>query len=181
MQRAPVYVKALVFGPCRAGKTSIVRRLKPGADFDPEYTPSIGVDFVRERTHVNGTPVYVMAWDHSRYRAVPQGRSPAYFLRDHGYARKSDVAVLVFDASDAASVRDAVTWLKDNDADIAQDCVKALVANKVDVAVPDVLAEGRDVARAFGWTFFETSARDNTGIAEVRSACACVCVHGARF
>jgi GTPase SAR1 family protein len=191
----PTYVKATFFGPRGAGKTGLVVRIGGRRAFDPEYKPTIGMDFTRKRVSVDATPVIFTAWDYTDYNSgVVSARagadagagagagagsgsgcaSASSFLRDRGYVRRSDVAVLVFDATSAASQREVVAWIQANDGGIT-DCVKALVAAKVDVVdvgfdVAVRLAEARGVASTYGWHFFETSAKNDIGIATMVDA-----------
>jgi GTPase SAR1 family protein len=178
----PTYVKATFFGPRGAGKTSLIVRIGGRRAFDPEYKPTIGMDFARKRVSVDATPVIFTAWDYTDYNSGAGAgagagsgcTSASSFLRDRDFVRRSDVAVLVFDATSAASQREVVAWIQANDAGIT-DCVKALVATKVDVVdvgfdVAVRLAEARGVASTYGWHFFETSAKNDTGIAEMVDA-----------
>ena len=189
-----VHLKATVFGPRGAGKTSIVSRIggvEPRASataaHSASYAPSATYapsEFTRMRVRFGATLIVFTAWDLTDFnvqRLIPHGETGTYFLREHSYTRResavrrqSDVAVLVFDASSTASLRECVVWIKENDGGI-RECVKALVANKVDVASPVLratLAEARDVADKYGWHFFETSAKSGTGISEMVDALA---------
>ena len=183
-----VHLKATVFGPRGAGKTSIVSRIggvEPRASATAAHSVTYAhSEFTRSRVRVGTTLIVFTAWDLTDFnvqRYIPYGETGSYFLREHSYMRRdsavrrqSDVAVLVFDASSTASLRECVVWIKENDGGI-RECVKALVANKVDVASPVLratLAEARDVADKYGWHFFETSAKSGTGISEMVDALA---------
>lgn len=114
----------------------------------------------RRRTlNIDERPAVLHVWDIGGSYGLPRWRNT--------YLQGSDVLVLAFDASSSTSLNDAAAWICANDADIHARCVKALVANKVDVKSPATYAtieEGRGIASAHGWRFSETSARDGTGV-----------------
>jgi GTPase SAR1 family protein len=161
--------RVLLLGPRFTGKTSIINRLlysdevfrsmapPPAAPATPDA--DYGVDLHRTELNIDGRPAVLHVWDIGGSHSLPQWRNT--------YLQGSDVLVLAFDASSSTSLNDAAAWICANDADIHARCVKALVANKVDVKSPATYAtieEGRGIASAHGWRFYETSARDGTGV-----------------
>ncbi len=158
----PLQMKAMLLGPHGAGKTSIfdcLRRSDGGVSCGPSGVPA-SADFHWTRVQLGRKQVSLQVWDGLTERAVLQPWCHTFF-------RSVDAVVLVFDATDAASCLQATSWLQANDAAIGVTCVKALVANKVDAATASagIIEQGRSVAAAYGWCFFETCAHDASNVA----------------
>ena len=76
--------------------------------------------------------------------------------------------VMVFALNDRASYNAMENWLKQIKTHAAENVVKVLVGNKVDVEDRKVTEEeGRRLAAEFGVDYFEVSAKENSNIAEM--------------
>ena len=76
--------------------------------------------------------------------------------------------VMVFALNDRASYNAMENWLKQIKTHAAENVVKVLVGNKVDVEDRKVSEEeGRRLAAEFGVDYFEVSAKENSNIAEM--------------
>ena len=74
--------------------------------------------------------------------------------------------VMVFALNDRASYNAMENWLKQIKTHAAENVVKVLVGNKVDVEDRKVSEEeGKRLAAEFGVDYFEVSAKDNSNIA----------------
>lgn len=75
---------------------------------------------------------------------------------------------MVFALNDRASYNAMENWLKQIKTHAAENVVKVLVGNKVDVEDRKVSEEeGRRLAAEFGVDYFEVSAKENSNIAEM--------------
>lgn len=75
---------------------------------------------------------------------------------------------MVFALNDRASYNAMENWLKQIKTHAAENVVKVLVGNKVDVEDRKVTEEeGRRLAAEFGVDYFEVSAKENSNIAEM--------------
>ena len=76
--------------------------------------------------------------------------------------------MMVFALNDRASYNAMENWLKQIKTHAAENVVKVLVGNKVDVEDRKVSEEeGRRLAAEFGVDYFEVSAKENSNIAEM--------------
>jgi Ras-related protein Rab-5C len=149
--------KVVFLGPSSSGKTSLIQRFVKGTFGDKE--PTIGTAFYTREVASGGAHVALKIWDTAgmeRYRSlVPK------------YARGAAVAVIVFDAGDAASFAAAREVLADAPALCDPDTVTLLVANKLDAAAAVDLREAGELAEAHGAVLAQTSAKTGEGVDEL--------------
>ncbi|CAI4056022.1 hypothetical protein SKDZ_02G3710 [Saccharomyces kudriavzevii ZP591] len=122
-------IKVVLLGDSSVGKTSIVTRLKSGK-FLAKHAATIGAAFVTKTIEVPcgdaaiEKRIHMEIWDtagQERYKSLV----PMYY-------RDANIALLVFELGDTASLRCAMTWFQDLQ-DRAQETQVILVGNKYDL------------------------------------------------
>lgn len=94
--------------------------------FEQHYQATIGIDFVSKTMYLEDRTVRLQLWDtagQERFRSL----IPSYI-------RDSNVAVVVYDVTSAASFEGTAKWIEDVRAERGEDVVIALVGNKADMA-----------------------------------------------
>lgn len=112
-------------GDQNVGKTSIISRFMHDT-FEQHYQATIGIDFVSKTMYLEDRTVRLQLWDtagQERFRSL----IPSYI-------RDSNVAVVVYDVTSAASFEGTAKWIEDVRAERGEDVVIALVGNKADMA-----------------------------------------------
>lgn len=151
-------VKLLMVGDMRVGKTSLLVKY-----FDNTFVfntiSTIGVDFRHKTLEYNGKMYYVQAFDtagQERYRTITK----AYYRNAHGI-------VIVFSVDNRTSFNNVKKWIADLRQKSEPDVVLILVGNKIDIARKVTYEEGKEMADSFNIRYYESSAKDSTGVAEL--------------
>ncbi|KAL5493152.1 hypothetical protein EMCRGX_G014289 [Ephydatia muelleri] len=158
--------KVLVIGDLGTGKTSIIKRYVHQF-FSPHYRATIGVDFaLKVLSWDNNTTIRLQLWD-----IAGQER---FGNMTRVYYKEAVGAFVVFDVTRLATFEAVQTWKKDLDNKVLLPNGKAipavLLANKSDLTGEGFLGNVNQLEeyckeKGFeGW--FETSAKENTGIEE---------------
>ncbi|KAH0793577.1 Ras family protein [Histomonas meleagridis] len=153
-------VKFIVIGNAGVGKTSIINRLVRD-DYDPEVTPTIGVDYVNFDTTVQNEPFHIIIWD-----TAGQER---YFNIIRNYFRNSLGIILVFDITSRHSFEKIPFWLKTARKEADPNCQVMLIGNKSDFQ--SIREVSNEEAEKFAeenqiLCYMETSALNNKNIKE---------------
>ncbi|CAE7470015.1 rab13 [Symbiodinium natans] len=148
-----------LFGEHRAGKTSLLYRYCHDTFNDRTMMHSIGIDFQVARVMAHDVPVKVMLWDQpagkERFRTI----TSVYF-------RRKEAILLVLDLTNPRSLLDITDWLRFPEAQAIP--TKLLIGNKADLVECRKISrkEAEQYARENGMTYFETSAKEGTGVGE---------------
>ena len=150
--------KLVLLGEMACGKTSLVHRYVKGS-YQENQESTIGAAFSTKVEH----NLKFELWDtagQERYHSL----APMYY-------RSSSASVCVYDITSRDSFERAKKWVSELKANVdSPDLVIALVGNKCDLA--DDRKVDEDEARAYaeeeGLLFFETSAKEDVGVREVR-------------
>ncbi|KAI9189583.1 Vacuolar protein sorting-associated protein 21 [Blastocladiella emersonii ATCC 22665] len=159
---APVQVKLVLLGQAAVGKSSLVLRFVRN-EFQENREPTIGAAFLTQKCKVDDKVVKFEIWDtagQERFHSL----APMYY-------RNALAAIVVYDVTSAQSFDKAKSWVKELQLQGNSNIVIALAGNKIDL----IKSEGEGVrevsdqeARAYaaetGLLFFETSAKDGTGV-----------------
>eukprot|EP00933_Yihiella_yeosuensis_P001321 TRINITY_DN10213_c1_g1_i1.p1 TRINITY_DN10213_c1_g1~~TRINITY_DN10213_c1_g1_i1.p1 ORF type:complete len:225 (-),score=59.26 TRINITY_DN10213_c1_g1_i1:158-832(-) len=154
----PRKYKVVFLGDEAAGKTSLVRRYMYGT-FEESIQATIGMDFQSKTVYLeNGRQVRLQLWDtagQERFRSL----IPSYI-------RDAAAAVVVFDVTKQTSFAGTRKWLDDVRSERGEDCVLALVGNKIDLASERQVSteEGQQLADELGVMFLETSAKQGENV-----------------
>jgi Ras-related protein Rab-1A len=162
--KAEYQVKILLIGDSGSGKTSTV--VKYSSDtFRPTAIATIGIDFKIKHLliKIGGVDklVKLQIWDtagQERFRTITQS-----------YYRGANIIVIIYDITDRKSFEGVQYWIKDIAMKTSTDFSKILVGNKIDIADKRQVSyeEGANIAKETSAIFFETSAKDGTGINEM--------------
>lgn len=150
--------KVVVIGDSGVGKSSLVARYTDDF-FEEGMAATIGVDFKVKTVTVGEKRVKLTMWDtagQERFRTLTGS-----------YYRGAQIAILVFDVTDATSFANISTWLDEIDQNFTHaSLVKVLVGNKIDSS-PRVVKteEALSLARGQEMMYIETSAKTKTGVA----------------
>lgn len=176
-------LKIIILGDSGVGKTSLMHQYVDHK-FDGRYKATIGADFLTKEIEIDGQVVTFQIWDTAGQERF-QSLGSAFY-------RGADACMLVFDVTDQESFAHISSWLEEFHIQAGtRDCV--LLGNKTDLAErrqvsnktvqawcsrqsteedhgsADVHAGAGGVGSSDsegGMKYFETSAKDNTGIEE---------------
>ena len=162
-RRTKASFKIVMLGSTNVGKTCLVVRFCDET-FSADTPNTVGAFFLTRNLDVGGVSVKTQIWDtagQERFRSM----APMYY-------RGAAAAVLVCDLSDEASFAALQSWVDElreyGGGDGGRPMVLAVAANKADLPAS---ARAVDPARVkvaaedeWGALFFETSAKDNTGV-----------------
>ena len=164
-------LKITVLGQYFVGKTSIVGRCVDGT-FDDTYSATIGFQFLSKKVKYKNKEYILNIWDTSgseRHRAV----APNYY-------RGSDGGVLVYDLTNAQTLRELEFWISEfrNLSKTSDNSVPLiLIGNKSDLEYePDIIKEAEQFAEKHGISkHLITSALDGTNIVEAFDTLVALC------
>ncbi len=150
-------------GDVSVGKTSIASRFCKNS-FNENYINTIGGAYQQQNIVLNnGVKMKLHIWDTSgqdRFRSMT-----------NLYYRDAHVAILTYDVTNEQSLESLNYWLKELSDKVDQDnMLLCLAGNKTDVdpsekKVPTV--KGKNFATENNMIFFETSAKNGTGVKEL--------------
>ncbi|XP_042298799.1 ras-related protein Rab-34 [Sceloporus undulatus] len=154
--------KIIVVGDLSVGKTCLINRFCKDT-FDKNYKATIGVDFEMERFEVLGVPFSLQLWDtagQERFKCIAST-----------YYRGAQAIIIVFDASDVASLDHARQWLadalKEND---PSSVILFLVGTKKDLCSPAqytlIERDALKVAKEMEAEFWSVSSLTGEGVRE---------------
>eukprot|EP00758_Cryptobia_borreli_P009015 Tbor_TRINITY_DN5439_c3_g1::TRINITY_DN5439_c3_g1_i1::g.24360::m.24360/K07897/RAB7A; Ras-related protein Rab-7A len=153
-------LKIIIMGDSGVGKTSLMQQYVT-KKFDDRYKATIGADFLTKEIEINGQAVCMQIWDTAGQERF-QSLGSAFY-------RGADACILVFDLTNAESFSHLSMWIDEFNLQAgSRDCV--LIGNKVDL--PDKRAVLQKAAIAWcqnkdsNVKYFETSAKESTGVEE---------------
>lgn len=116
--------KIITVGNSGVGKSSILRRAVKNT-FNPEYSATIGFEFLLMFFEVNGLKIKLQVWDtcgEETYRSLIQG-----------FYRNTSLTLMIYSVNDENSFKDLSLWVKDvkNNTDKGQPIF--LIGNKIDI------------------------------------------------
>ncbi|MCJ1442085.1 MAG: hypothetical protein MMC23_002577 [Stictis urceolatum] len=186
-------VKLVLLGEAAVGKSSLVLRFVNN-DFQENKEPTIGAAFLTQKCQLPTRTIKFEIWDtagQERFASL----APMYY-------RNAQSALVVYDITKSTSLIKAKHWVAELQRQASPGIVIALVGNKLDLANPSSsepspaavdeegaerdedagednedarkvsTKEARDYAEDEGLLFFETSAKEGTGVQEVFTAIA---------
>lgn len=121
--------------------------------FDSTYQATIGIDFLSKTMYLDDRTIRLQLWDtagQERFRSL----IPSYI-------RDSNVAVVVFDVTNANSFLQTSKWIDDVRTERGSDVIIMLVGNKTDLAERRQVSteDGEQKAKEMNVMFIETSAK----------------------
>lgn len=149
-------LKLLLIGDAGVGKSSMLLRFTDST-FDENLGSTIGVDFKVKVVDVDEKRVKLTLWDtagQERFRTLTSS-----------YYRGAQGVILVYDVTRRETFENLQRWLEEVETYTpANDVVKLLVGNKIDLDRQVRRAEAEDWARDKGMLFLESSAKDDVGV-----------------
>jgi len=151
--------KFVTIGESGVGKTSLVLRYTHDT-FNENQQSTIGVDFCRKMVKVDTSSVKLQVWDtagQERYRGVVS----SYFRASHG-------VILVYDVTKPETLEALDNWFGEVNKYCSSHVKKLVIGTKADLVEERAVTEeeGRTFAEKIDAIFFETSAKDSTGVNE---------------
>ena len=153
-------VKILIVGDSGVGKTSLMNRIVEDK-YESIYRTTIGVDFNTVCTQVSNKFIKLLIWDtagQERFKSITQQ-----------YYRGAQAVIFVYDLTDSNSFKNITQWLKSVEKTSPYNIIKILVGNKLDseskrqVSIEDAF----NMVEQYKFDkFFETSAKNSTGVDE---------------
>lgn len=122
---------------------------------------------------VKGRKVRATIWDTGTFCefGLTQAGQERFRTLTSSYYRGAHGIILVYDVTCQSSFENLQTWLSECEnycTDQAEDIIKLLVANKVDLTNRAVSTkDGQDFAKQHGMLYIETSAKENIGVNQV--------------
>lgn len=156
--------KLIVIGDCKVGKSDLVTAFAHD-EFGVAASPTIGVEFALKTVDVDSKRCKLQIWDATgdhRYRTIISS-----------YFRGCDAILVAYDVTNRDSFNHVSQWISEARELINQgprNSSVVLVACKTDIDSKEHVVskeEGEALANRFGISFFETSAKNRTGINEM--------------
>lgn len=146
-------LKIVLVGDSGVGKSNLLLRWTRD-EFNPESTPTIGVEFATRTLEIKGKVVKVHVWDtagQEQFRALTSA-----------YYRGAVGALIVYDITSTASFQAVSHWLKEVKDNTSNDISCLLIGNKRDLKDSRCVTqdEGIEYGKENKLTFMETSAKD---------------------
>uniref|UniRef100_A0A1I8FWW3 CARD domain-containing protein n=1 Tax=Macrostomum lignano TaxID=282301 RepID=A0A1I8FWW3_9PLAT len=165
--RPAVLVNVIVVGNAGVGKSSLLARFV-GGQFNESYAPTVAASLQSRLVKVDGVPVQCQIWD--------TAGQESHRSNSEGYYSGCQCAMLVYDVTDADSLRDCEAWLQrlrpaqDGDSvGLPADAPIALIGNKLDrreLPTPSGAQSGLALARRHGLVWREATALDSESASE---------------
>lgn len=161
-------LKVCVVGEGAVGKTSLIIRYTEG-HFRESYLMTVGTSFAVKELDFGDTLVRLQLWDLAGQPHFSSVR-PVFYRGAAG-------SIMVFDVT-RRDTYDAIPKWYEEVSQVTGDITSVLLANKVDLVDQRVVSteEGMAIAQHYGWTYFETSAKDGRGVTDAFRQIAVQCV-----
>jgi len=152
--------KLLIIGDSGVGKSALLTRFSDNR-FSGTYISTIGVDFKIRSIKLGEKTIKLQIWDtagQERFRTI----TSSYYRGSHGI-------ILVFDITDGSSFSHIQEWLSEIDRYASETVSKLLIGNKNDLLNQRVVpyTDAANYAKQIGIQFLETSAKDESNVAEM--------------
>ena len=153
--------KILLLGDCAVGKSCLLLRYCENS-FQESHLATIGLDFrLKTITLENNRKIRIQIWDtagEDRFRSITRN----YYKGAHGI-------VLIYDVTDQQSFQHIKDWVDKIKEESNEGVIIYLVGNKIDLIDKRIItnADGNKLAEEIKIKYYETSAKDSTGVKEV--------------
>lgn len=161
----PAFIfKFIIVGNSAVGKSCMLLRFDEDR-FQPIHDVTVGVTFSIKMVRIEGQDVKVQIWDTAGqeiFRSITRS-----------YYRDSTCAIIVYDITDRTSFAKIQDWIGDVRSLAPEDCIIALVGNKLDLAANRQVTteEGERLAEENGLIFYETSAASGENVGDLFNHC----------
>ena len=169
--------KLVFVGDINVGKTSVMNRFI-NDEFSGEYDvnqfynlifilyflqATIGVDFATKTIEYKDNSIKLQIWDSAgqeRYKALIPS-----------YVRGASIIFILYDVSNKNTFTNVITWINFIKQVNTDDSVLVLCGNKIDLPRQVSTSEGKILAEKENMIFFETSAKNATGVSNMMYTC----------
>ena len=170
--------KLVFVGDINVGKTSVMNRFINN-EFSGEYDvnkinyiikiisfftqATIGVDFATKNIEYKDNSIKLQIWDSAgqeRYKALIPS-----------YVRGASIVLIIYDVSNKNTFTNVITWINFIKQVNTDDSLLVLCGNKVDLPRQVSTSEGKILAEKEKMLFFETSAKNDTGVNHMMYSC----------
>uniref|UniRef100_A0A0K0F0F0 Rab-44 (projected from Caenorhabditis elegans ortholog 4R79.2) n=1 Tax=Strongyloides venezuelensis TaxID=75913 RepID=A0A0K0F0F0_STRVS len=146
--------KVVFVGDSAVGKTCFLQRYCYN-QFRQAFNATIGVDFTVKTININDKKVTIQLWDtagQERFRSITKQ-----------YFRKANAVVLMYDITSEKTFINVRNWIESVKKGVEDRCIMCLIGNKLDLCNDSTNREvpyeyGKNLAKEFGMSFYETSA-----------------------
>lgn len=152
--------KYIIVGDSGCGKSCLLLKFTDNR-FENFHDVTIGVEFGTKIINVNDEPIKIQIWDSAgqeSFRSITRS-----------YYRNSTAVLLVFDISRRITFKSIIDWLKEVKKEASNDTVVFLIGNKCDLEHRRQvkIEEAEALAKEYGLTYLETSAKLGIGVKEM--------------
>lgn len=151
-------VQFIIVGDTSVGKTSIIKQHFEG-NFQSSYLATVGVDFFTRDIEIGKKIIRVKVWDtagQERFKSLTKN-----------FFRNAQGVILVYDVTSRESFRSLKEWINSIYDQVGDDRIKIIiVGNKIDLKREVLKNEALEFCSDKRVSYFETSAKDGTGIEE---------------
>ena len=152
--------KILILGDAGVGKSCLLLRYTDNT-YKDGFISTIGVDFKLKQLELDGKQIRLKIWDtagQERFRTITSS-----------YYRGADGIILVYDVTDVNALEGVRQWLNEINRYAANEADRILVGNKIDNKADKKIdtETAAEFADGLGFSFFETSAKEGTGVEEM--------------
>lgn len=163
--------KIVFVGDINVGKTAVMNRFINNT-FTGEYDvinniykfqATIGVDFATKNIEFKNKPIKLQIWDSAgqeRYKALIPS-----------YVRGASIIFIIYDVSNKNTFMNVITWINFIKDLNKENALLVLCGNKIDLQREVSTNEGKNLAQKEKMVFFETSAKDGTGVNSMMYYC----------
>jgi small GTP-binding protein len=156
----------LIIGDSTVGKTSLLYRYTEDK-YSSQYLATVGIDFFTKDENFSGKMVRIKVWDtagQERYKSLTQ----AFFRNAHGI-------ILVFDVTNLESFSNLKYWIQSINMHLGEkhDMKMIIIGNKIDLSREISKEDAENFAKQANVPYYETSAKNGTGINESIRALVC--------
>lgn len=126
--------------------------------YSSTFITTIGIDYKKQTLAYKGQKIGMQIWDtagQERFRSITGS-----------YIRGAQGIMLVYDVTDENTFNNVHVWLHTIKQQESNEMVKLLVGNKCDLESARVVSveSGREIAKKFGMSFMEASAKEGTNV-----------------
>lgn len=155
--------KILLIGDQSVGKTCMFQQFSDNT-YDENQISTIGVEFKHLKIKINeNKEIDFTLWDtagQERFRSITKN----YYKGAHGF-------LLIYDVTNRETLEGIQNWLKSIKENSRPNVKIMLIGNKIDISKKRQISteEGKQLAKKYSCTFYETSAKSNLNVGEVIS------------
>lgn len=165
------YIKILVLGDSKTGKTNLVSNLC-GNDFDEIHIPTIGLDFKTtyldiDKKEFNEFNEFNEINEKIKIKIqfVDCSGSERFMSLLKNFSKKSEIIIMLYDVTKKSTLENIEKWykiLENFNYKYDDDIVKILIGNKKDLSenIRVGYNEGKEIANKYGMEFFEVSTKN---------------------